>query len=463
MADPGTPDWWLDRLYRKLIARQPLVEEWDQWYAGEHPAPQGYEKATPLLSRLLETVGANFLPLLTDAAHERMHVEGFKVSGKINDAVWDIWQGNNFDSASEQVFLEKMALSAAYVLVDPNTNAAGFPTLTPEHPSQCITENVPGSQVRAAGLKVWQDDLGGKPVVRAMVYLPDAVYAYAAPARSYTGSLAIAPKWEAQPDESGDNPLGEVSLVPFFNRPRMLRAPVPEFHQAIPIQRRINKSLLDRVVMQEYGAFKQKWATGVDIPVDPVTGDPVESYNAAITRVFLDSSETAKFGQFDAEDIRQILLAIEADVKHAAAIIPTPPDYLLGEMTNISAEGLKAAQASLVSRVRRHMRHDEEPLEDVARLALKAAGQSVPNVSAMETVWRNPEFRTEGELVDALIKMSSLGVPRAALWERWGATPQEVKAWKDGAAEEAALSALSLSALSGFGPQPPEPDVADAG
>lgn len=454
MAEPGTPDWWLDRLYKRLRDRQGDITEWDAWYSGEHPAPLGYEKATQMLQRLLETVGANFLALLSDAATERQHVEGFKVAGVINDDVWAIWQGNNFDSASEQVFTEKSALSSAYVLVDPNPNAAGYPTLTPEHPSQCIVENYPGSQVRAAGLKVWQDDLGDKPVVRAMVYLPDAVYAYAAPTQQWSAALALKPRWELQGSLSGANPLAEVPLVPFYNRPRMLRDPRPEFHQAIPVQRRINKTLLDRMVMQEMGAFKAKWATGLEIPIDPETQQPVEPFRAAVDRMFVNENAAGEFGQFDAEDIRQMLAAVEADVKHSAAIVPTPPDYLLGEMTNISAEGLKAAQASLVSRVRRHMRHDEEPLEDIVRLSLRAAGRDVPDVASMTTIWRNPEFRTEGELVDALLKMSTLGVPRTALWERWGATPQEITAWKAEADEQTAAAALGLSALSGFGPQP---------
>jgi hypothetical protein len=130
-----------------------------------------------------------------------------------------------------------------------------------------------------------------------------------------------------------------------------------------------------------------------------------------------------------------------------AAIIPTPPHYLLGQLVNLSAEALKAAEAALVSRIRRHQRHYEEPLETVARLALKAAGESVPNVASMETDWRNPEFRTEGELVDALVKMSSLGVPRAALWERWGATPQEIAAWTVQADAEAARNAAAAAQL----------------
>lgn len=429
MADPGTPDWWLNRLYTKLRDRQQrYIKTWDDWYTGDHPVPEGYEKAGPLLQRLYDATGLNILAAVTDAAHERMQVEGFKVGGSINDDIWDIWQSNNFDAASSQVFLEKMSLSEAYTLVDPNANAAGMPTVTPEHPEQCIVEHEPGSSVRAAGLKVWQDELGSTPMVRAMVYLPNEVKAYAAPTRISTG-LAMRPMWELQPTQSGRNPLGEVPLVPFSNRARMLKAPLPEFHRAIPVQKRILKTLLDRLAMQDAGAFKAKWATGLEIPRDPETGNPVEPFQAAVDRLFVNEDSAGRFGQFEAEDIKQMLDAVEADVKHAAILVPTPPDQLLGEMVNVSAEGLKSAQASLITRVRRHMRSDEEPLETTARLMLKAAGKDVPDVASMTTVWKNPEYRTEGELVDALTKMASLRVPDEALWERWGATPQEIKSW----------------------------------
>ena len=91
---------------------------------------------------------------------------GFKVAGKISDDVWEIWQANDFDNGSSQIFQEKMALSEAYALVDPNE---GKPLLTAEHPEQCIVEFEPGTRRRAAGLKVWHDELGDKPMVKAMV------------------------------------------------------------------------------------------------------------------------------------------------------------------------------------------------------------------------------------------------------------------------------------------------------
>lgn len=434
MPEALTPDWWLDRLYGKLRHRINSVREWDDWFTGNHPSPRGSEKAGPLIARILDTVGLNVLQTVTLAAQERMHVEGFKVGGKVNDDLWQIWQDNNFDLGSEQMLLERMSLSEAYVLVDPNE---GRPLLTSEHPEQCITEDEPGRRrTRAAGLKVWFDDLGDQPLVKAMVYLPDNVYLYAAPTRAWskhrgTAGLAIRPSWELQDSGSGNNPIGEVPLVPFPNRPRMLRRPLPEFHPAIKVQRRINKTLLDRMAMQDQGSFKALWATGIDIPEDPATGEPVEPFQRAIDRMFTNENPEGRFGQFEPEDIKQMLEAVRDDVKDAALLVPTPPDQILGEMVNVSADGLKSAQASLVSRVRGHMRVSDEGLEDVGRMSLKSAGKSTDGVERMTTIWRNPEYRTEGEMSDAATKALANGMPHEAVWERYyGATPDEVTEWK---------------------------------
>lgn len=451
MAEPGTPDWWLDRLYKRLRDRQPQIRLWDDWYTGAHPVPLGYEKAGPVLLRLLDTIGLNMMALVTDAALDRMQVRGFDVDGRSNDDLWGIWQDNNFDLGSEQVRQEKMALSEAYTLVDPNN---GSPLLTPEHPEQCIVEHAPGSsRVLAAGLKVWQDDLGPTPVVRAMVYLPEAVFSYVAPTRVYSdltrSALALKPGWELVANESGLNPLGEVPLVPFSNRARMLRAPVPEFFPALPIQRRINKTLMDRMSMQDAGAFKAKWATGVDIPIDPDTGQPVEKYRQAIDRMFVDSNPEAKFGQFQAEDIQQMLEAVRDDVSDCATVVPTSPDQILGKLINVSGDGLKLAQVSEVKRVRRHIRHESESWEDVGRIALKAAGKSVPNVGRMDTRWQNPEYRTDTEQANAGAIALAAGLPYSAVWERYfNATPEEQVEW--------------LRQRPGLGVTPPTPPSTDA-
>lgn len=434
--EPMSSEWWLRRLYRQLTDRQPSLQVFDNYYRGNHPLPTLHEKAREPFQRMLAMSRANYMQLVIDSAVERMHVDGFRIAGAVNDDAWRIWQSNNLDFESELVFLESLVCGTAYMLVDPADNGGGVPTVTVEHPSQAIVGYQPGSRrVRAAGLKVWYDDIAER--LMATVYLPLQVITYSAPRRP---GVVTAPNWELEASMSGGNPLGVVPLVEFPNRPRMLAAGTSEIAGVIDIQDRINKTLADRMMAQEYGAFKQKWVTGFDIPTDE-QGRPVEPFKSAIDRLFVAESPETTFGQFDATDLKPFVDVYSEDVRAIAAIVATPPHYLLGEMVNLAAEALKAAEAALVSRVKRHTRHFEEPLEDVVRLFLAAAGSPLGTDSGTETIWRNPEFRTEGELVDALVKMSSLGVPNTALWERWGATPQEIERWKTASRSQALMSA----------------------
>lgn len=434
MADPGTPDWWLDRLYKRLRDRAPQIRLWDDWYTGKHPVPQGYEDAETLFQRIMETVGLNMLAVVADAPMPRMTISGFKINGASNDDVWDAWQANNFDRGSRLVRQEKHALSEAYVMVAPGGD---IPGMTPEHPEQCIVEYAPGSsRDRIAALKVWQDDTSGPtPVVRAFLDLgTQGIYSYAAPTRVYAdqsrSALAMRPTWEFQPESSGDNPFGEPSIVPFPNRARMLAAPLPEFHRAIAPQKRINKSLLDRMAMQDQGAFKAMWATGLKIPRDPVTGEPIEKFLKAVNRVFVNENPDGKYGQLQAEDIKQMLEAVRDDVLDCAMVVPTSADSIMGKLVNVAADGLKLAQSSEVSRTRDRMAEEDDSWEDVNRLVLKAMGKSVPNVGRMTTEWRNPEYVTDTEQANAATVAIGAGMPQEVAWERYfNASPDDVKDW----------------------------------
>lgn len=61
--------------------------------------------------------------------------------------------------------------------------------------------------------------------------------------------------------------------------------------------------------------------------------------------------------------------------------------------------------------------------------ARQLAGLPAIGNEDIEVMWRNPEYRTEGELTTALVQMGTLHVPDQILWEKWGATPAEVERW----------------------------------
>ena len=452
-----SPEWWRDRLYDALCKRSAETKLFDDYYECEHPLPFLHEKARNPFRRLLKMSRANYMELVVDALVGRLEVAGFQsdVDGEADKRAWGLWQDNNLDGGSQLAFLEAAIRGDAYLLVSPPSGRQQGMQITPEHPTQVITEAMPGSPGEmAAALKLWLDDWTG--MLCATVYLPTALYKFEAKEPKHGQK----PRWErrevAGEDWGAANILGEVPFGELANRPRMLKPGASELRSVTGIQDRINKTIADRMMTQEFAAFPQKWVTGMEIPVDE-NGQDIEPFDVAVNKILIAEENGAKFGQFAAADLTGYLKGKEADVHDIAAITSTPPHYLLGSMINLSAEALKAAEAGLIHKIYQRRRFLEEGLERTMRLAGFAASDA-------RIVWKSPEWRTEGELVDALVKMSTLGVPREVLWERWGATPQEIERWRR--LNEVELDrAMAGDLAAEYGPKPtaPVPEPVPAG
>jgi hypothetical protein len=445
-----SPEWWRDRLYEALCKRSEETKVFDDYYECEHPLPHLHERARAPFRRLLKMSRANYMELVVDALVGRLEVAGFQsdTDGEADKAAWGLWQDNNLDGGSSLAFLEAAIRGNAYMLVSPDKRL-GF-RITPEHPTQVITEEKPGEPGEmAAALKLWIDDWTA--TLCCTVYLPDRIYKFEAPEPKY-GQGHQKPQWvrrEVAGEEwGGKNVLGEVPFGELANRPRMLKPGASELRSVIGIQDRINKTIADRMMTQEFAAFPQKWVTGMEIPVDE-NGQDIEPFDVAVNKILIAEEDGAKFGQFAAADLSGYLKGKEADVHDIAAITSTPPHYLLGSMVNLSAEALKAAEAGLIHKIYQRRRFLEEGLERTMRLAGFASSQA-------RIVWKSPEWRTEGELVDALVKMATLGVPREVLWERWGATPQEIERWQQ-LSQEALDRVLPGDLAAEYGPKPTAP------
>lgn len=455
----GAPGWWVNRLYWELSQRRPYINKMDNYYKGEFPLPWLADQAADEFRRLLKMARANYMGLVVDAQCERMAVEGFRINpkttsqplkintktdegGKADSDTWDIWQANNLDTFFDQGLLEAAITGQSYLLVAPNPKEPEYPYIWVEHSSQMIVCYVPGTNRRetAAALKVWIDDWTGSTF--ATLYLPDEIWKFknngqmakppvvGGPPISF--SNVDMPVWEWRSDggdgESEPNSLGVVPVFEQPNNPRLLSGGQSELHDLTDSQDRIVKTIADRLITQDFGAFPQKWASGW--PQYNAKGELTSPIQVGQDRMITTDVVEAKFGQFLATDLKGYLLAKPEDIKDIASRSRTPAQYLLGEMNNVNGDTLKASESGLVAKVRQRFRGHNDSLEEAMRLARKIAGLPAGSDQKMETIWKNPEFRTEGELVDALLKMHDLGVPEEALWERWGATPTEIERWK---------------------------------
>jgi hypothetical protein len=445
---PLTPEWWTDRLYRRLRARQKDVARYTAYYDGDAPYPWLPAQAREEFRRVLKMCRSNYMGLVVDATSERIEVQGFRIDGKIDDDAWALWQRSNMDRYAQQGVHEAVKVGRAFVLASPGPRG---PRITVEHPTQAIVDYTPGDLTeRGAGLKVWFDDT--ENLTKATLYLPEAIYKWEGPRGSAPARWGE--RRVEREDWPAENPMGVVPLIELPNNPDLFGEGRSEIHDVTDVQDRINKTIIDRLMTQDFGAFPQKWATGWpddETPADDPDAAPVDDEEPPIDigrdRLIIArgaGSEETKFGQFDAAPLDPYSMAKQEDVKDIAARTRTPSQYLLGEMVNISAEALKAAESGLVAKVLQRREPFGDAFEEAVRLCFRLDRDSRADATTMETVWRNPEFRTEGQLMDALSKArQTLNVPLEALWERWGATPTEIGRWKEMLAEEASLDVIN--------------------
>lgn len=462
-AEPLSPEWWARRLYGQLVARREAVEFYNDYYTGNHPLPWLAPQARAEFRRILQMTRANYMGLVCDATAERITIEGFRF-GDASDAdaeTWRIFQANNLDSDSDQSILEALICGQSYLLVAPNPADARTPYVWVEHAAQAIVEFQPGSnrRARAAGLKVWDDDWTGE--VHATLYLPGGLFKFRARRPPAGTGSELGPRWERR-EVAGEtwpalNPLGVVPLIEVPNNPRLLTGGVSEIADVTDIQDRVNKTLADRLITQDYGAFPQKWATAWPQFEDDARTKPTPPIDVGRDRMVTTEIAETKFGQWDAAPLDPYSAAKREDVKDIASRTRTPAQYLLGEMSNVNGETLKASESGLVAKVKQRRRPYAEAYEEAMRLARRVAGLPDSGDARMETIFSNPEFRTEGELVDALVKMRGIGLPLDAVWERWGATPTERARWRALLEDEAATTDPLLRAAEAFRTAPAAP------
>lgn len=449
MAEPqqDSPLWWLHRLEPKLRDRQVQMSTWDRYYTGDHPLPIVRDKLRQDFLRMLQMSRSNFCEVVIDAVEERLDVEGFRVSAsadaEVDERAWEIWQANDLDAESQIAHVEALVKSICPVSVW-RTKADAYPRIVIEDPMEMIVAYAPGSRrYRSAALKVFKDEwTGGR---RADVWLPDAIWSF----RQREGSS----EWVEHPDVESSrnpNPLGVVPVVEIRNRPRVNGATSSDLRQVIPSQDRINKLLFDLMLASELASFRQRWVTGLDIPVDEETKQPLEPFKAAIDRLWVSENPDSKFGDFDPTPLEPYIASIEQAVLHIAVQTRTPRHYLIEQGQSPSGDAIKSAETGLVKKVTRKQRFFGEDWEEVMRIARRFDGAADAAVDA-EIVWADPESRGEGELVDAAVKKNQLGVPWRQVMEDLGYSQTQI----------ARFSAMRMQdALREFmqRPQPEEPE-----
>lgn len=429
----------------------------NRYLRGEHDLPYMPKGAKKEYRSLAYNSITNWLPLISDTFTKRLFVDGYSsATGDDNAEAWQFWQDNGLDARQGIVHRGALEYGAAYVMVLPGDTG---PVIRPLPATKSMAwfdddEDLwPALALREVGLRLdgsraYQLFQGDS--VYNLLYADttqDPLWAKANPAATYvyeTGKMIV---------ESVE--VHGLPFVPWVRfRDRLDGENVGIIKPVIPIQNRINGTVFSMSIAMQYAAFRQRWATGLSIPVDdqehlpdgspnPNYGQPVEAFQAAIDRLWVTDSPDAKFGDFSQTDIMGHLEAYKADVRTLSSVSQVSPLVLLGDLVNLAADALASVEQTTTRKGNEYETIFGESWEQVLNLASQIAG--VPVDTSAQVRWRDSEARSLAATTDALIKQAQgLMIPFEALWEKIpGVTQQDVQRWKEMARSEDGIRALA--------------------
>jgi hypothetical protein len=456
MAPPSTPREWLQYLYGKLPAPNSPARIYAKYYEGDQQKLAfSQARFKSAFADVFEQWRDNFCGMIVDSTNERLHIDSFRVpdSPGTDKEAREFWQRSSMDAFSNSVHLDALIQGVAYVLVW--ADSTGEPTITPVSGEQMAVQYKAGSLTELeAAARFYMDAWG-----RQIATLWTEKYVYEIPVGETDWDKGTVAR----------NPLGLVPVVPFTNRARLIGAPYSDLANVIPIQDAINKTLMDALTASEFAAFPQRWVTGLEIQEDE-NGQPIEPFQVAVDKLLQAEDPGAKFGSFSPADLSNYASLVSLLLQHMAAVSRTPHHYfLVNSGSSPSGESLISAEAGLVAKVRERMLHFGEAWERVIRLCFAVKRDKRRFAYGMETVWKDPEYRTEAQHIDALLKLKQLNVPEEQLWADAGYSAAQIQTFREmrkedakAAAEVQKLGPQQEQAAMPNGPKPPQGNAGNA-
>jgi len=463
--------WALD----SLLPLQSGYSRARRYYQGTHQRMIDNERLKNIFGRLFRDFRLNLCKPVVDSLVDRLQVSGFSSGDTEEQNAADVWKRNHMARRAGQVHLEAITAGDAYVLVWPDeTNR---PTIYPHKAHEVAVDysaSEPGLITRAA--KLWRPD---EDTVRLTVYRAERVERYVArrlisgglPATQpvdpyYQGSELLAtterdlyddggqffPTGEATEGAAGvdkaqsfteyrddgpaviPNPFGVVPVFHFANNSDLGERGISELWDAMPVQDMLNYLAFQILVNAEYQGHRQRWATGVEIRTDPLTGEPINPFRAGPERVWVAGNTDeagAKFGEFAPGDLSQLDSVKKAAALDMAQVSQTPPHYFFVASNLVSGESQKTAEQKLDAKVSDRQIAFGDTWAQVVSLAVRMERGLSQDGLELDTNWKDTKPRNELESWQVAQMKSELGVSKEQILREMGYTDEQIEKFRE--------------------------------
>jgi hypothetical protein len=435
-----------DQLFKAYKAERTRLDRIDSWWRWDHDKPHSPRSSTTEYKELSARAQTPWLGLVVTSVAQSMYVEGYRHAGEgDNVASWSAWQANGMDR--RQIAVHRAAIGYGYSHVsvlpgrDPLTGAE-IPEMRGISPRNSIAfyldpvnDDWPAWFMHVESAKV-----DGRDGYVLKVYDDEQVWRFHANANGDVLTYITV-------EEHG---VGVCPVVRFANMLDLEGRQDGEVEPFIPVAARIDQTTFDRLVVQRFASWVVRTVTGMS-PPEQLTDETDDEYRTrtklrlAVEDILIADDPDTKFGSLPATALDGFIAAADADIRVLAAVTQTPPHHLLGQIANLSAEALAAAEASLTRKVEERKHSFGESWEQALRLASWVSGDTEAAADTDAQVrWRDMESRSLAQAADALGKLAQmLQVPVEMLWEKIpGFTDQDVERAKALAAESGGIDAL---------------------
>lgn len=441
-------------MYGVLRHDRVAFEEADDYVHGRQRHPWAPNQSNEELNHLQRLSIANVMGLIVELPAQISYVDDYRRGGEPNMdengmpktlPEWEVWQKNRMDARQGVLYTAADTFGQSFLLVN-NIDAQGAIDNKNVRLDILPTRNTvayffdPVNDIRPAyvlTIKTAPSPDGERP---GLAIFWDSVARYEL---DYTQEGEFKQRGEPIPHGLGAD--GFAPVVRYTCKIDDEGRTEGLVIRNIAHQDRINQATFNTNVTANYGSFKVRWASGLQVQFRPDPEDPTQPYLDPVTkrpvpipvevsqaRMLMSPDPNVKFGQLDETPLEGYLRAEERAFENFTTLAQFPPLAQITAVSNISAEALDALETSFMRFVGKLQTSWGESHEEVFRLVCRAIGDAAGAESfGGEVRWRDMRSKSMGVIADAFGKLAAqVGVPFKALWGRVpGVTRGDLAEW----------------------------------
>lgn len=414
---------------KKLKTTAASDARYEQYYTGQHKVNYASSDFKQKFGQRIQHLNDNLCAAVVDTPASRLEVINFGDESKeIDQAAWNIWQRNLMPLRSADVHRTAVMCGSAYVIVWPEGNGSGRARFYPQKPGQCVAFEDCETGNLKWGAKMWRDEVDKK--IYITLYYPDRLERYIS-----KDELTALPDDDRsfvprQDDAVVVNPYGQLPIIRFYRGARIL-------DPVMPLQDALNKTLADLFVAMEYNSIRQRWASGLSLPIDPETSKPVVPWKEN-DRFLFTQDAGGKFGEFSDMDLSQHVTVADSLRAEIARVSGIPAHYfMLGGVSFPSGEAMKVAETRFTSMIKEMQLSFGDSWGRAMALAMRidSEGGDISPVVA----WSDAAPSSDSDFLNNAVLKQQLGWSNKRIQADYGLTEAEIEQMSAERAEEKEL------------------------